>query len=290
MNDRPVAVITGATNGLGRLVALDLAHRGFRLGIIARNPGKVDDLRAEIETLAPAAPVDSFAADLTSLPEVRRAGEEVDAYYPRIDVLINNAGLHAFSQRVTPDGFSEMTAVNYFAPWVLTNTLRGKLVASTPARVVTVASEAARHSGGIDPTRDLTRTDDYSRRESSRRYGRTKLMDIMFSQELARRLTGTGVTANCCDPGFNTSGLGRELPFAGTLERILKRLRIGDPGRGAGIIARLATDPSLAGTTGGYFSVKDAAPLQCPQPGRDETVQRELWEATADLLRDIVSR
>src|SRR5882757_6604032 len=134
MDNRPVAVITGATNGLGRLAALDLAHRGFHLGIVARSRAKVDDLRQEIAQSAPGTSVDAFIADLTSLRDVRGAGKEIEARYQRIAVLVNNAGLHAFSQRVTADGFAEMTAVNYLAPWVLTTTLRDKLVASTPAR------------------------------------------------------------------------------------------------------------------------------------------------------------
>jgi short-subunit dehydrogenase len=140
MDTRPVVVITGATNGLGRLAALDLARSGAQLGIVARSQRKVDELRREIEQVAPCTPVDSFIADLTSMRDVRTAGQQLDSCYERIDVLINNAGVHAFSQRITPDGFSEMTAVNYLAPWVLTNTLRDKLVASAPARVVTVAS------------------------------------------------------------------------------------------------------------------------------------------------------
>ncbi|MDX8033353.1 SDR family NAD(P)-dependent oxidoreductase [Lentzea sp. BCCO 10_0856] len=275
------AVITGATHGLGRLVALDLARRGLDLGIVARSAAKVDDLRLSVEQVAPGTTVDAFVADLSSLDDVRRAAKEIEARYDQVDVLINNAGIHAFSQRVTQDGFAEMVAVNYLAPWVLTNTLRDKLT----GRVVTVASEASRHSGGIDPARDLTFTGDYTRRESAAHYGRTKLMDIMFSQELARRLDGTGVTSNCCDPGFNTTGLGRELPLAGLLEKALRGLRIGDPARGASIITRLATDPAFATTTGGYFSVKDAAPLPCPEPGRSADVQRELWEATEKLLQ-----
>src|SRR5882757_5692389 len=253
MESQQVVVITGATNGLGRLAALDLARRGVRLGVLARSRAKVDNLCREIDAVAPDAHVDAFIADLTSLRDVRRAGEEIAAHYQRIDVLINNAGLHAFSQRVTKDGFAEMTAVNYLAPWVLTTTLLDKLVASAPARVVNVASEASRHAGSVDPARDITATADYTRRESSALYGRTKLMDIMFTQELGRRLVGTGVTVNCCDPGFNTSGLGRELPLAGVLERILRTLGVGDPRRGAGIIVRLATDTAFAVTTGGYF-------------------------------------
>ncbi|WP_329067642.1 SDR family NAD(P)-dependent oxidoreductase [Amycolatopsis sp. NBC_01480] len=278
------AVITGATHGLGRLVALELARRGLSLGIVARSSAKIDSLRAEVEQTAPGTIVDAFVADLSSLDEVRRIGRAIETRYDRIGVLINNVGVHAFSQRITQDGLAEMTAVNYLAPWGLTTALRDLLIASAPARVVTVASEAARHAGSIDPARDLTFTGDYTRRESATHYGRTKLMDIMFSQELARRLAGTGVTANCCDPGFNTTGLGRELPFAGLLEKTLRGLRVGDPARGASIIVRLATDPAFATRTGGYFSVKDAKPLLCPEPGRSETVRRELWEATEKLL------
>src|ERR1700736_2951669 len=106
MDNRPVVVITGATNGLGRLAALDLARSGAHLGIVARSQKKVDELRREIELVAPGTPVDSFIADLTSLRDVRTAGQQIDSCYGRIDVLINNAGVHPFSTRIPPDGFS----------------------------------------------------------------------------------------------------------------------------------------------------------------------------------------
>src|SRR6202021_2377776 len=112
MDSRPVVVITGATNGLGRLAALDLARSGAHLGIVARSQKKVDELRREIEQVAPGTPVDSFIAGLTSLREVRRAGQQIESLYEGIDVLINNAGVHAFSQPITSAAFSEMTAVN----------------------------------------------------------------------------------------------------------------------------------------------------------------------------------
>jgi len=282
---RPVVVITGATNGIGRLAALELARQGVHLGVVARSGAKVDGLRGEIEEIAPGAPVDAFLVDLSSLQDVRQTGQEISARYDRISVLINNAGVHAFSQRITSEGFAEMVAVNYLAPWILTNALRDRLIAAAPSRVVTVASEAGRlHAKTITPSRDITLTDDYTRRESMTLYGRSKLMDVMFTQELARRLAGTGVTANCCSPGFNVTGLGRDLPFAGVLHKILTALRIGDPRRGAQIITRLATDPAFIDTTGGYFSVRDAMPLECPEPGRGADVQRELWDITAELL------
>jgi NAD(P)-dependent dehydrogenase (short-subunit alcohol dehydrogenase family) len=286
MNARPVIVMTGATNGLGRLAALDLARAGAHLGLVARSEGKADALRREIEEAAPGTPVDVFLADLSLLGDVHRAGKQIDARYPRIDVLINNAGLHGFSQRVTSEGLAEMTVVNYLAPWALTAALRDKLTASTPSRIITVASRASLRADGDYPLQNLTDTADYTRRESSGLYGRTKLMDIMFTQELARQLDGTGVTVTCCCPGFNVTGLGRELPFAGALQKLLTRLRIGDPRRGAEIIVRLATDPAFAANTGGYFAAKGAKPLECPKAGRGEQAQRALWEATSELLAD----
>jgi NAD(P)-dependent dehydrogenase (short-subunit alcohol dehydrogenase family) len=287
MDLRPVIVMTGATNGMGRLAALDLARRGAHLGIIARSRPKADALREEIERAAPGTPIDVFRADLSLLAEVRRAGEEIAARYPRIDVLINNAGLHAFSQRVTSEGYAEMTAVNYLAPWVLTDALRDRLTASAPARIVTVASRASLRAHTIDPSLDLTDTADFTRVGSSPRYGRSRLMDIMFTQELGRRLHGTGVAVTCCCPGFNATGLGRELPLAGALERALTALGIGNPQHGADIIVKLATDPEFADSTGGYFAARTAKPLRCPEIGRGEAVQRALWEATAELVHDI---
>ncbi|WP_371782640.1 SDR family NAD(P)-dependent oxidoreductase [Streptosporangium subroseum] len=290
MGTRPVIVMTGATNGLGRLAAFDLARGGAHLVLIARSEQKADTLRREIERVAPGTTVDVFLADLSLLGDVHRVGRRIDAHCPRIDVLINNAGLHAFSQRVTSEGFAEMTAVNYLAPWLLTDVLRDKLTASTPARIVTVASRASLHAGDLSPLRDLTDTADYTRRESGPLYGRTKLMDIMFTQELGRRLEGTGVAVTCCCPGFNVTGLGRELPFSGALEKVLTTLHLGDPRRGAEIIVRLATDPAFAGITGGYFAAKNAQPLPYPQAGRDETAQRTLWNVTAELLLPYVAR
>lgn len=281
--DRPVAVITGATSGLGRIAAFELARRGYRIGAVARSRSKAQALVADLRALTDE-PVDVFHADLGLLSNARRAGEEITARYPRLDVLVNNAGLHAFAQRITTEGLAEMTAVNYLGPFVLTEALTSKLGASAPARIVNVASAAAQQAKTIAPAVDLRRTDPYTRRESMSLYGRTKLMTIMWTQELARRLDADKVTVNCCDPGFNATGLGRDLPGSAVLQRVLNTLRIGDPRKGAGIIVRLATDPALAGTTGGYFSARDARPLQCPEPGREPRVQRELWDATAALL------
>ncbi|MGK5683722.1 SDR family NAD(P)-dependent oxidoreductase [Actinoplanes sp. URMC 104] len=273
-------VVTGATNGLGRLAAIDLARRGARLVITARSPEKAAQARHD---LGPA-PVDVYLGDFTRLDDVRRIGAEIADRYPRIDVLVNNAGIHAFQPRTTLDGFPEMVAVNYLAPWLLTQALLPALRRAPAARVVTVASEASRRHGTLRIPQDLTEAAPFTARGSSELYGKTKLLDIMFTMELARRLAGGTVTANCLDPGFNTTGLGRELRFAGPLEKVLTRLGIGNPARGAGLIVALATDPAFTGRSGGYYTVRGTRRIQPPPPGDDPERQAHLWRETERLL------
>lgn len=287
MPPRPTIVITGATSGLGRLAAIELAAQGARLAITARDPDRADATRAAIRAAAPDAEVDVFLADFARTADVLRAGSEIAAHYDKVDVLINNAGLHAFEQRITPDGLPEMVAVNYLAPWILTQALLPTLGKAGRARVVNVASEASRRHGTLTLPDDLTDTSRFTSRESSQRYGASKLLDILFTLELARRIEGTGITANCLDPGFNVTGLGRELGFAAPLEKLLTRLHIGDPARGAGLIVRLATDPYFEGPSGGYYSVKNTARLIPVHPGGDAETQRRLWRQTEELLHGL---
>ncbi|NKJ07144.1 SDR family NAD(P)-dependent oxidoreductase [Rhizobium sp. SG741] len=155
MSARPKILITGATDGIGQLAALSLARYGAHLILTARSKAKADQTCAAIEAIAPGTPVDVHFVDFSDLAAVVRTGKAIAARHPRIDVLINNAGLHAFEQRVTADGYAEMIAVNYFAPWLLTDTLRETLVHSAPSRIVTVGSEASRQSGAFDIEKDL---------------------------------------------------------------------------------------------------------------------------------------
>lgn len=282
----PTIVITGATSGLGQLAAIRLAERGANLILPVRNPARASATQALITAAAPKARVELYTADLSLMADVRRVGDEIAGNHPRIDVLINNAGLHAFEPRTTPDGFPEMVAVNYFAPWLLTRSLLPSLAAAPTGRVVTVGSEASRRHGTLLVPDDLTATVPFTARGSSEHYGRSKLLDIMFALELARRLDGTGVTSNCLDPGFNVTGLGRELPGAAALERVLTTLRIGDPARGAGLIVRLAVDPAFAARTGQYWTVRGPRAITPTAPADDLGRRRELWEATEQILVD----
>ena len=284
MTDQPIIVVTGATNGLGRLAALELARRGSRLVITARSADKAAHTRAELEAAAPAAHVDTVFADFSNLNEVRSMGEDIAERHGHVDALINNAGLHAFEPRTTPDGYSEMIAVNYLAPFVLTDTLLPSLRNARNARIVNVASEAARNHGTLRIPADLTDTTSFTARGSSERYGKTKLMNIMFTLELARQLEATGITVNCLDPGFNVTGLGRELRFAGALERILTTLGIGDPRRGSDLIVALATDPRFGEVTGRYITAKGSREIAPVPPADDLQAQAELWAATRELV------
>jgi NAD(P)-dependent dehydrogenase (short-subunit alcohol dehydrogenase family) len=280
----PTIVVTGATSGIGRCAAIALARQGAELVLTARSQARADATVAMIEAAAPGTRVHVHYGDFADLASVAALGREIVARHTRIDALINNAGLHAFKPRVTADGYSEMVAVNYLAPWLLTNILRETVINSAPSRIVTVASEASRQAVRFDPLAALIDKRPFTALGSSAIYGQTKLMNIMFSQELSWQLKGTGVAVNCLCPGFNVTGLGRELSFAAPLEQLLTWLKIGNPERGAGIIVRLASDPAFAEVTGSYFSVKDARPLVPVAPGADRQAQQALWQATAERV------
>jgi NAD(P)-dependent dehydrogenase (short-subunit alcohol dehydrogenase family) len=288
MTDRPTILLTGATDGIGYLAAIELARGGADLILTARDKIKAEKVRAAIADAAPTASVDLYYVDFADLAAVVATGRAIAALHPRIDVLINNAGLHAFEQRVTKDGFAEMIAVNYFAPWLLTAILRETLVRSAPSRVVIIGSEASRQYGGMHPADDLVDTKPFTARGSSKIYGLSKLLDIMFSLELARQLKGKGVAVNALCPGFNVTGLGRELGFARPLAALLKCAGIGNPARGAGIMVRLATDAEYGERSGDYVSARNKR-LAPVAPADDEVSRRELWDTTAQLLSRFLS-
>ncbi|WP_226001484.1 SDR family NAD(P)-dependent oxidoreductase [Paenibacillus sp. BJ-4] len=285
MSTYPIVVITGATSGLGQLTAIELAKSGAHLVLTSRNKQRAEITKNILKDLAPNAKVNFFFGDLSLMKDVKRIGNEIKANYPKIDVLVNNAGLHGFEQRITCEGYAEMIAVNYLGPWLLTHTLLQPLMDSKNARIVNVASEASRNHGELKLPEDLTDTSAFTARGSSRIYGKTKLLNIMFTEELARQLDGTGVAVNALNPGFNVTGLGRELGFSSVLAKILKALHIGDPRKGADIIIRLATESQYQKVTGGYFNVGTGKPIVPVHPGGDINMQRQLWSATKELLQ-----
>jgi NAD(P)-dependent dehydrogenase (short-subunit alcohol dehydrogenase family) len=285
MFENNIVVITGATNGIGQIAAIELAKLGVKLALTSRSKSRAEATEKYIKEVAPNTKIDFYYGDLSLMSDVQRIGHEINAAYPKIDVLINNAGLHGFEQRITSEGFAEMIAVNYFAPWLLTNLLRESLVRTGNARIVNVASEASRNHGLLKLPDDLTDTSPFTLKRSSEIYGKTKLLNIMFNYESARNLNGTGVTVNALNPGFNNTGLGRELRISHILGKILKFLHIGDPQNGADIIVRLASDVCFQGITGGYFNVKTGSLIEPIYPGNDIATQERLWSDTKRILQ-----
>ena len=209
---RPMAgrtvLVTGATSGIGRATALGLARMGAHLAITGRDNVRTEDAAREIRA-AGGGKVDLFTADLSSQSEVRRLAKEVLQSLSRIDVLINNVGGYWNTRHATVDGLERTFALNHLAPFLLTNLLLDKLKQSAPARVVTVSSNA--HTQGQIDFEDLQGTASYS---GARAYSQSKLANVLFSYELARRLRGTSVTANALHPGVVSTSFGSRTPPA----------------------------------------------------------------------------
>src|SRR5438445_8980831 len=183
-------VITGATSGIGKATALELARRGGELAIVCRNLEKGKVTAGEIESAVPGATVEVFLADLSELDQVRQVAREISARYEVLDVLVDNAGVQDMQARRTSEGFDHMLASYYLGPFLLTNLVLDRLRAAPAGRIVVVASEAHRNAGRLDPE-SFEQLGDYTGLRAMRAYGRTKLLDLLFALELARRLEDT---------------------------------------------------------------------------------------------------
>jgi NAD(P)-dependent dehydrogenase (short-subunit alcohol dehydrogenase family) len=275
-----IIVVTGATSGIGYETALRLARMGARLAIVGRDRNRGEAARRALAREVTAADIAVFTADLSSMAETRRLAGELLAALPRIDVLVNNAGAMFARRALTAEGLERTFALNHMAYFLLTDLLRERLVASAPSRVVVVASEAHRRA-----SLDL---DDL---QTERNYGgwyaycRSKLANILFTRELARRLTGTGVGAHCLHPGFVASGFddGNKGVFHFGFG-LAKRLFAIPVEAGARTSVHVAVADGLV--DGGYY-VKSA--LASPSAAaKDDDAALRLWQGTARLagLRD----
>jgi NAD(P)-dependent dehydrogenase (short-subunit alcohol dehydrogenase family) len=252
MTDQTV-LVTGGTGGIGKATAVGLAGMGARVGITGRDRIRAEAAAADIRAASGNPAVDLFTADLSSQAQVRRlAGEVLDAY-PRLDVLINNVGGFWAHRNVTVDGLEHTFAVNHLAPFLLTHLLLDRLRASAPARVVTVSSGA--HVTGRIDFDDLQGSASYS---GQRAYAASKLANIMFAYELARRLDGTGVTATVLHPGVVRTNFGAEDPAG--IKAILPLVRpfLKSAAAGAATTIYLASSKAVAGVTGRYGRVHSA--------------------------------
>jgi NAD(P)-dependent dehydrogenase (short-subunit alcohol dehydrogenase family) len=273
-----ICVVTGATSGIGKATALGLARLGATVVLVARNQSKGEATRAEIITQSGNSAVDLLLADLSSQQSVRRLAESVKQNYPRLDVLVNNAGLFSLRRHTTVDGIELTLAVNYLAPFLLTNLLLDLLKASAPARIVNVSSSS--HEEGYIRLDDLQMKRGY---RPMRAYGQSKLALILFTYELARRLEGSGVTVNALHPGFVATNIGQTglPPIARAAARLVLRRGI-TPEEGANTSIYLASSPEVEGVTGKYFA--RSAPRRSVEISYDEALQRQLWEVSERLV------
>jgi NAD(P)-dependent dehydrogenase (short-subunit alcohol dehydrogenase family) len=274
--DGKVVVITGATSGIGLVAAEKLASMGTRILVIARDRSRGEATLARLRELGPGLAHRVYYADLSLLREIKRVAGEIAAAEPRIDVLINNAGALFDKRKLTSDGLELTFATNHMSYFVLTQGLRQRLLASAPARVINTSSEAHRRMK-IDFD-DLQSARGYG---AFTAYGRSKLCNILFTRELARQLTGTGVTSNCLHPGFVNTRFGDEA--RGTIWfffRFAKKFAI-SPEKGAETIVFLASAKEVAGVTGQYFY--ECRPKIPSTEAQDDDAAARLWQESAKL-------
>jgi retinol dehydrogenase 14 len=270
-------LITGGTAGIGRATALGLAAMGAHLVVTGRDGERAEDVAGEVRA-AGGRPVKVFVADLSSQSQVRQLADDVLQSVPRLDVLVNNVGGYWNTRHVTVDGLEHTFAVNHLASFLLTNLLLERLEHTAPARVVTVSSHA--HVQGRIDFDDLQGERSYS---GARAYNQSKLANVLFTYELARRLSATSVTANALHPGMVRTSFGAEDPRG--IQRVVipfVRPFMKSPARGSTTSIQLASAPELERVTGRYFV--NNKPARSSRRSYDEADAARLWQVSADLV------
>jgi retinol dehydrogenase-14 len=269
-------LVTGATSGIGRATATGLAGLGARVAIVGRDASRAESVAHEISANGGLAEV--FVADLSSLAEIRRVADEVLLRLHRLEVLVNNVGGFWKTRHVTVEGIERTFAVNHLASFLLTSLLLPRLRASGTGRVVTVASNM--QAVGRIHFDDLQGERNYS---GGRAYNQSKLANVLFTYELARRAAGTGITANVLHPGVVRTSFGADDPAA--FQRFvtpLMRPFMKSPEQGAATSIHVASSPDLAGVTGQYFA--KGAPTRSSKRSHDLDAARRLWELSEELV------
>ena len=272
-------LVTGGTGGIGRATAQALVGLGARVGIVGRDRDRAAAVAEEISASSPGARVDVLPADLSSQVEVRRLAAAVLDLYPRLDVLVNNIGGFWALRQLTADSIERTFAVNHLAPFLLTSLLLDRLVQSAPARVVTVSSGA--QSMGRIEFDDLQGERSWS---GQRAYNQSKLANVMFTYELARRLEGTGVTATALHPGVVRTAFGSEDPsrFWRFMFPVVRPF-MKTPERGAATSVHLASSPDVEGVTGAYFA--NSKQRRSSASSYDTAAAARLWQVSEQLVQ-----
>lgn len=271
-----VCLITGGTGGIGRVTAQALAAAGATVVIVARSQPKAEQVVTAIREKTAHPRVEYLLGDLSVQADVRQVAHDFRERYGRLDVLINNAGQFFVKNQMTQDGIEQTFALNHLAYFLLTNLLLDLLVASAPSRIINVSSMA--HLGGRLNLSDLQNKRGYN---GWKAYSQSKLANVYFTYELARRLEGTGVTVNALHPGFVATNFGRT--NGGIFNPIFKLAQIGaiTPEQGAETSIYLATSPEVEGVTGKYFIKCKAVPSS--KVSYDEETARRLWEISEEM-------
>jgi NAD(P)-dependent dehydrogenase (short-subunit alcohol dehydrogenase family) len=272
-----VVVVTGASSGIGAAAALELARRGARVTPVGRDRGRLGRSAKRIRETSADEMGDPIQADFASLDDVRRLARELLDRHPRIDVLVNNAGLFADRRRLTADGHELTFQVNHLAPFLLTNLLLDRLRASAPARVITTSSDA--HWGGRIDFDDIRCERSWSMWGT---YSRSKLANVLFTHALARRIDGTGVTANCLHPGTVRTRLGAGANPVLALGWTAVKLLFRSPASGAETIVHLATHPDGEEFSGAYFA--DCRAKAPKHEAVDDALAERLWRVSEELV------
>ncbi|MBI4977745.1 MAG: SDR family oxidoreductase [Spirochaetes bacterium] len=277
MNNRKIMLITGANTGIGKATATALARTGARVVMFCRDQQRGEQAMKDIISDSGSSAVDLIRCDLGSLADIRRAAAEFKKRYKRLDVLINNAGVITLDRQETVDGFELQFGVNHLGHFLLTHLLLDMLKKSAPSRIVVVASGA--HRAGRIHFDDINLRKHYS---VIRSYGQAKLANVLFSNELARRLAGTGVTVNSLHPGAVASNIGvdRKTGFGKTIMWLAKLVLL-TPEQGARTSVFLAADPSAAQITGTYFS--KCRPVKTSRRAADKDAAEKLWTLSAQM-------
>jgi NAD(P)-dependent dehydrogenase (short-subunit alcohol dehydrogenase family) len=266
--------VTGATSGIGRATAVGLAAEGARVAIVCRSRERGEQTLAEIRERTGRADAEMFLADLSSQAAIRQVAREILTRCPRIDVLVNNAGVAELRRRETVDGLESTWAVNHLGYFLLTRLLLDRIRESAPARIVNVASDAHRFVRSLDPDRP----EGQGRFRWWQAYGRSKLANILFTRELARRLEDSGVTVNAVHPGAVATRLGQQNAWWATPLIRLLGLFFKSPEQGAATSLHLSRAPELSGVSGRYFAdCKETRPtaLAC-----DDALAARLWTSS----------
>ncbi len=266
-----VAMVTGGNSGMGKEISLGLASMGATLVMVSRDPGRGEAARADVQQRTGNPHVELLIADLSSQQSIRRLVHEFEAHHDRLHVLVNNAGASLPSRVETVDGLETVFATNHLGPFLLTNLLLPVLTRSAPARVVTVSS-GAQAMAKLDFD-DLQGVRSFN---EIRVYNQSKLANIVFTYELARRIAGSGVTANAVEPGFVKTNL--KVPFPYSIFSFMR----GKAVDGAKPSVFLASSPEVEGVSGKFFNNK-GAPMQSTKSSYDESIARRLWAVSAEL-------